>query len=310
MRILKPTRANIALAAQALEEGKLGIVPTETVYGLAAVATNPAAVKAIFKAKGRPADNPLIHHVADLDGAKELVSEMPEIAVALAHRFWPGPLSLVLPKSDKVLLAATGGLQTVAIRVPAHPVALSLLQRLGQPLAMPSANPFMSLSPTKVPHIDAKLSKKVDFILDGGPARVGIESTVIGVEGDKLILLRPGGLSIEEIEAAAGQAVTIPKKAKRILAPGQYRRHYAPKTRVRLVPSLKPSQAGLVLGPAEGPNQREMPTDPVKYAQRLFDVLFELDELGLRVIYVQRPPAEPAWRAVMDRLRKAASEAD
>lgn len=303
MRVLEPTNENIAYAASMIRDGGLVGMPTETVYGLAANALNPAAVERTFAAKGRPADNPLIVHIASPEQVLGLTTDFSEIARKLAHVFWPGPLTLVLPKLPIVPMVTTGGLDTVAIRVPAHPVARALIFESGAPVSAPSANRFMALSPTRADHISAELG--LEIVLDGGPCEVGLESTVVDVSGDKVRLLRPGRISHEELEAVLGLAIEVGPGAER-RSPGMYPRHYAPRTPVRLVDSLG-SSPGIRRGGEAGPGQIALPSDALGYAAGLYAALHELDAAGLGAILVESPPKSEAWQAVWDRLRRATS---
>lgn len=308
MPILSPTDAAVAAAASALREGQLVGMPTETVYGLAAVASDPAAVARTFAAKCRPTDNPLIVHLASAADLPLVARSVSQAALALAEAFWPGPLTLVLPRQPHVLDAVTAGLDTVAVRVPAHDVALALLRAVGAPLSAPSANTFMRLSPTTAQDIEPELQQQLACTLDGGPCRVGVESTVVDCTGPVRVL-RPGGVPREAIARVLGCEVPIaavaPSGAR--AAPGMYARHYAPRTPLRLAAELQPDDAGLCFGRAANPGQVVMPADPVAYAAALYRVLHALDALGARELVVQRLPQGPAWEAVADRLRKAAS---
>jgi L-threonylcarbamoyladenylate synthase len=305
MRIVEPTHAAILEAAEAIQQGKLVVIPTETVYGLAADATNPEAVRSIFAAKGRPSENPLIVHVADPVWLTSLTSIVPDYARALIGRYWPGPLTLVLPKQPSVPSEVTAGLDTVAVRMPSHPVALELIREAKKPIAAPSANRFMALSPTKAANVDPELADHAVMVLDGGPCEVGLESTVLDCTGPSPRLLRPGRVSRAEIESLLGMSVDDGGGVKR--APGMYPRHYAPKTRLHLVTELG-TQAGLAFGAADSPNQRLMPSDPELYAAQLYGALYELDQLGLDSIHVEKPPETAEWEAVWDRLRKASTQ--
>lgn len=307
MNILEPTDENIALAADALRRGLLVAMPTETVYGVAADATNREAVRKVFDLKGRPPENPLIVHVATFEQVLPLVREVPPMARVLADRFWPGPLTLVLPKSDLVPPEVTAGLDTVAIRMPKHPVALSLILAAGRPLAAPSANPFTQLSPTRAEHIDPELAKGIDHVLDGGPCFVGLESTVVDLTMNPPAILRPGGVSRGDIQAALGVPLGQIPSAKMRTSPGMYPRHYAPRVPVRLVECVPPEAAGLVLGPAANAMQIRMPRDAVAYACALYDALHRLDLQEPTTIYVERPDGGPEWEAVVDRLVKAST---
>lgn len=301
--IVSPTPENIQAAGEALRNGGLVGMPTETVYGLAARLWNPEAVLRTFAVKGRPADNPLIAHVAHLEQVGEVAAVWPEMAKRLAERFWPGPLTLVLPKRPEVPLEATGGLETVAIRVPAHPVALRLIDAAGSPLTAPSANPFMGLSPTRAAHVTVE---GLAMVLDGGPCEVGIESTVVDLSGSEPRLLRPGGASRAEIEAVLGRPLAGAEEGVR-RAPGSYERHYAPRTTLRIADHLAPDDAGLTLEPPLNERQIFIASDPAAFGVSMYAALHGLDALGVPEIVVQSPPQTPEWEAVWDRLRRAAT---
>lgn len=309
MPILPPTEESTAFAATALRSGRLVGMPTETVYGLAALASDPAAVARTFAAKRRPSDNPLILHLASAADLPLVARTVPPAAWELAKAFWPGPLTLVLPRQPHVLDAVTAGLDTVAVRVPAHDVALALLRAVGAPLSAPSANTFMRLSPTTAQDIEPELQQQVACTLDGGPCRVGVESTVVDCTGTVRVL-RPGGVPREAISRILGHEVPIAGAAASGArpAPGMYARHYAPRTPLRLATALGPGDAGLCFGRPMNANQVAMPADPVSYAASLYRVLHALDALGARELVVQQPPRGAAWEAVADRLCKAASD--
>lgn len=312
MKIQPPTKDAIRQAAEAIRRGELIAMPTETVYGLAADALNPDAVRKTFAAKGRPADNPLIVHLSDLGDVEFVAREFPPLARKLAEAFWPGPLTLILPKRREVPQEVSAGLDSVGVRVPSHPVALALIRASGRPISAPSANPFMALSPTRADHLDPRILERVALVLDGGPCEVGLESTVVDVRGPEVIVLRPGRISVEDLEAIVGPVSIADssetKGAK--LAPGQYRRHYAPNTPVRLVDRLGPNDKGIALGVATGEDQIVLPDDPVAFGASLYASLHELDRLGLEEILIQSPPHRPEWVAVWDRLRRAATSAE
>jgi L-threonylcarbamoyladenylate synthase len=296
---------NIAAAAALIRAGKLVAFPTETVYGLGANALDAAAVARIFAVKGRPAQSPVIVHVDSIAMARTLVARWPEAAEALARRYWPGPLTLVLPKTAAVPDVVTAGLATVGLRVPAHPVALELIRAAGVPIAAPSANRFTRLSPTTAEHVRESLGAEVDFILDGGPATVGIESTVLSLAVEPPLLLRPGVIPLPELEALAGPiAVAATTTGGAHAAPGMHPRHYQPRTPLYLLDRGAPAPEGrgawLRLG-------REMPADARAYAAALYEELHRLDAQGLDWIAVERPPAAPEWAGVLDRLRRAAT---
>ncbi len=309
MSALQPTQEALSQAAETLRRGGVVVMPTETVYGLACNALDPEAVRRVFEVKGRPSENPLIVHCASVEDARRVCAEWPPLAEKLARRFWPGPLTMVLPKAAHVPLETTGGLDTVAVRVPDHEVALDLIGKAGLPLAAPSANLFMGLSPTRVEDLDPAILVDVDEVIDGGPCRVGLESTVLDLSQGEPRILRPGGLSRAEIQAAVGRPLgQIPPEAVR-RSPGMHPRHYAPRAQVVLVESVSSGQAGLVRTGDADAAQIRMPGQPEAYAARLYSALRSLDQKGPAQIQVELPPAGPEWEAVMDRLRKAASPA-
>ena len=297
--ILTPSPENVLRAGEALRRGDLVGMPTETVYGLAAALWNREALRRTFEAKGRPADNPLIVHVAHLESLAGVVREWPEDARRLAERFWPGPLTLVLPKAEGVPDEATGGLDTVAVRVPAHPVALRLIDAAGSPLTAPSANAFMGLSPTRAEHVDVP---DISMVLDGGPCAIGIESTVVGLSDGVPRLLRPGGISRARIEVVLRRE--LEGKSATRQAPGDYPRHYAPRAPLRIAESLVEGEDGLTFDEPTG-DQIRLPRDPAAYGISMYAALHHLDALGAREIVVQAPPRTEAWEAVWDRLEKA-----
>jgi L-threonylcarbamoyladenylate synthase len=294
---------SVERAAALIRAGKLVAFPTETVYGLGANALDAAAVERIFEAKGRPRNIPLIVHVDSVEMARGLASRWPDAAEALARRYWPGPLTLVVPKRRQdpaIPDIVTAGLPTVGLRMPAHPLALALIGAAGVPIAAPSANRFTELSPTTAAHVPEALA---DYVLDGGPARVGIESTVLSLVGAPW-LLRPGVIPLPEIEALIGPVGMAADPAEGAHdAPGMHPRHYRPATPLYL------------LGPGEAPPAgkgawlrigREMPADPREYAAALYETLHRLDERRPDWIAVERPPDTPEWAGVLDRLRRAA----
>jgi len=305
--VLPATEANIAKAAVALRKGKLVVMPTETVYGLAADATNPQAVRQIFVVKERPAENPLIVHIADIDQVSVIASAFSDAARTLAERFWPGPLTLVLPSAGVVAPECTGRLGTVAIRMPAHPVALALIRQAGRPVAAPSANRFMKLSPTRTEHIDPVIGGQVAMVLDGGASEIGVESTVVDCSNDTPRILRPGGVSRGDIEAALGSPLgTIPPHQTQS-SPGMYTRHYAPRARLELIHKLDDTMPGLTFEPPLNERQIHMPGSPGAFAALLYDCLHRLDAIDIPTIYVQLPPEAPEWETVRDRLQKASA---
>jgi L-threonylcarbamoyladenylate synthase len=321
-----PEPAPIARAAAVLRAGGLVALPTETVYGLGAHALDEAAVRRIFEAKGRPAYNPLIVHVADAGEARRLTRQWSESAARLADRFWPGPLTLVLRKAEVVPDLVTAGLDSVALRVPAHPVAQAVLREAGLPVAAPSANRFTELSPTTAEHVARGLGDRVDLILDAGAAPVGIESTVLDLTGERPLLLRPGSIDAAEIEAVVGplgSAAAPPAGETPRPAPGMLDRHYAPRARLRLFEaddelerlSAAEAAAGgttgaLLLRPrrsAAVAHAVAMPNDASAYAALLYATLHRLDAAGCTLVLVERPPSGAAWAGIADRLRRAAS---
>ena len=292
----------IAAAVGVLAAGGIVALPTETVYGLAADATDPAAVARIFAAKGRPGFNPLIVHIADLDTAAALV-EINDTARALASRFWPGPLTLVLPAraSNRITAAVTAGLPTLAVRVPAHPVMAAVLRGFGRPLAAPSANASGTISPTTAAHVAASLGDGVPLIVDGGPTSGGIESTIVGVHGDLVTLLRPGGIPADTlgINAVAGGG---------IVAPGQLASHYAPRQPVRLGAIVAQSDEFLIgFGPLAGNLNLSAAGDLTEAAAALFATLHTAQASGARGIAVAPIPDIGIGIAINDRLRRAAA---
>jgi L-threonylcarbamoyladenylate synthase len=308
------SKESIAQAAQIIREGGLVAVPTETVYGLAANALDPIAVARIFAAKNRPSFDPLIVHVADPEMLALVTETIPTQAEQLMARFWPGPLTLVLPKSAHVPSLVTSGLPTVAVRMPAHPVALELIRQAG-PIAAPSANPFGYLSPTKAEHVAQSLGGQVDLILDAGPTVFGLESTIVFM-GEQPTVLRYGALSLEELSSVMPVQTQIHYSDKP-LVPGQLPQHYAPHTPIVLAdPEEVPLGARKTAGYLAF---KEVPKgfgvvkilspagSLVEAAAHLFEALHQLDRLGLATIYAEPVPEEGLGRAIMDRLRRAAS---
>lgn len=327
-------RAEIDQAAHLLRAGRLVAFPTETVYGLGANALDAEAVARIYAVKRRPATSPLIVHVASIEMAKSLVATWPEIADRLAQKFWPGPLTLVLPKSHAGTAAlgcpagqnsapprtipdiVTAGLPTVAIRMPNHPVALALIEAARIPLAAPSANRFTQLSPTTADHVRQSLGSDVDLILDGGRCTVGIESTVLSLAESRPTLLRPGGISRTELEAIIGPVADAPEvQAGAHPAPGMHPRHYSPRTTVYLVRNGKlPDQGqGIYLQHQQPPNRtnaviHHMPQSAADYAAALYEVLHQADAGNYDWIAVDLPPSTSEWEAIQDRLKRAATK--
>lgn len=323
---LHPDLALLVRAAEVLRSGGLVAFPTETVYGLGADALSRDAVRRIFRAKGRPATNPLIVHVADVALARAVVAEWPEAAERLARAFWPGPLTLVLPRGEQVPDDVTGGLSAVGVRVPAHPVALGLLRAARIPVAAPSANRYMQISPTTADHVVAALGDSVDVVLDGGPTRVGIESTVLDLSRGVPTVLRPGGLSLAALRQVVPDVVLLDGEGggPALASPGLHPRHYAPRARLELVPtgealrdraealSAAGARVGVIVlsdpGPLRAAVVERLPDDAEGYGARLYAVLHDLDARGVTAVLVEAPPASEAWVAVRDRLGRAATE--
>jgi L-threonylcarbamoyladenylate synthase len=309
------TEHDIRRAAALILAGDLVAVPTETVYGLAADATNDRAVARIFEAKGRPSFNPLIVHVADIAMARHYV-EMAPLAETLARAFWPGPLTLVLPRKagSAISMLASAGLDTLAVRAPDSKIAQTLIQKCGRPLAAPSANRSGSISPTTAEHVRESLGDRAALILDGGPSRVGVESTIVKVDSDALVLLRPGGIAREEIELVAERKLDLPRSSA-VEAPGMMASHYAPRAALRLnATAPREGEAFLAFGPDDHfPNMLNLSRtgDIVEAAANLFAHLRSLDALCMRenlVCIAAAPvPAMGLGEAINDRLARAAA---
>jgi L-threonylcarbamoyladenylate synthase len=305
--VIAPTPEAVRECARLLRGGGMVGMPTETVYGLACNALDEEAVRRVFAAKGRPAENPLIVHVGSADEAASLSAAWPAGASALAGVFWPGPLTLVVPKGGAVADVVTGGLDTVALRVPDHPVALALLAACGVPLAAPSANRFGGLSPTRAEDVESAGLAPGLPVLDGGPCEVGIESTVLDLSGPEARLLRPGRVGPDQVAAVLGRPVEVGPEGAARRSPGLYARHYAPSVPVRLVPVLPAWAAGLALTSEAGPSQVRMPSDPHDYARLLYAALRTVEALRPDEILVEQPPEGGDWAAVTDRLRRASA---
>ncbi|MFF4138772.1 L-threonylcarbamoyladenylate synthase [Streptomyces mirabilis] len=316
------TTSDIEKAAGVLRAGGLVAFPTETVYGLGANAEESAAVARVFEVKGRPPSHPLIVHIGGAEHLDDWVEDVPAAARLLAERFWPGPLTLVLRRGRRVPLEATGGLQTVGVRVPGHPVALALLTAFGGGVAAPSANRFGSVSPTTADHVRAELGVAVDFVLDGGPCEVGVESTIVDATGDALSVLRPGGVTREDLEEVLGCALAVPSTS-RVRVPGQHPSHYAPRARVVLVEPEKVvaeaelaqelgHQVGVLLPPSFDDTSVKvhagvaLPASMATYARGLYAFLRELDQRGCDLIVASLPVEEGLGLAIANRLRRAA----
>ncbi|MGH8972662.1 MAG: L-threonylcarbamoyladenylate synthase [Acidimicrobiia bacterium] len=312
----------ISAAVDVLRRGGLVAFPTETVYGLGADAANPEAVERIFVAKGRPRSHPVIVHLAEPAAAKEWAAEVPDFAAALADAFWPGPLTLVLPRSDLVPDAVTGGLGTVGLRVPAQRLALELLSAFGGGVAAPSANRFGRVSPTRAEHVRADLGPAVDLILDGGPCPVGVESTIVDCSGIEPRLLRPGGVPVESLTAVLGYTIGMTADPA-VRAPGMLTTHYAPSARVEVLdPDAVSARAeelvamgvrvgilapGRMTGLPAGIEALPPTGGAVAYAKCLYQRLREADRRGVEVLLAVPPPETGMGTAVADRLRRAAA---
>ncbi len=320
---------DIVIAAEILKNGGLAAIPTETVYGLAADATNGAAVEQIFKAKGRPQDNPLIVHIASYEQLEQLVSEIPERAKRLMETFWPGPLTVILPKSQLVSDQVSAGLSTVAVRFPSHPVACAIIQTAGVPLAAPSANVSGSPSPTTAAHVLHDLEGKIDAVVDGGSCTVGLESTVITLAEETPVLLRPGAVTLEQLQGVLGtvkmaDAVLHQLKQDEIAAsPGMKYKHYAPKAKLILLEGSDAAffhyvnthaEEGIAALCYDGQeNSLHVPAVtygakdcPQEQAHELFDALRKLDDLNCTLVYAKCPKSEGFSLAVYNRMIRAA----
>lgn len=311
---------DITKAIELLTRGKLVAIPTETVYGLAGNALNEEAILDIFGAKNRPQFNPLIAHVDSLGKASQFVTEIPPIAVRLAKAFWPGPLTILLSRNRRIPDLLTAGSPLVAIRIPNHPLTLKLLQQLPFPLAAPSANPSGYISPTSAAHVQAQLGDKIPYILDGGRCKVGIESTIIGVNEDNEVLIyRLGGTSLEAIRSLVGDVQFAQATHEKPDSPGMLKSHYAPQTpfRIGIVEEMLPTYDREKVGilhfsqsfsavPSKQQRQLSPSGDLREAAQSLFSAMRELDGLGLSIILAEYVPAEGLGLAINDRLTRAA----
>jgi L-threonylcarbamoyladenylate synthase len=322
MRLVRSDADSIALAVRLLREGGLVAFPTETVYGLGADARNADAVRRIFAAKGRPEDHPVIVHVEDLRAAERWAANMPEDARALARAFWPGPLTLIVPRADDVLDAITGGQASIGLRAPAHPVARALLAAFGGGIAAPSANRFGHVSPTTAQHVANDLGDAVDLILDGGACDVGIESTIVSFTTATPMLLRPGGIALDAIAAVRG-CMPAARDAAAPRASGTLASHYAPRTPASLVASdallaelaqlAERDERVAVLAFRAAPPEPfdgvwiHAPDDARDYARTLYANLRALDAANADTILIEQVPAASAWVAIRDRLARASS---
>lgn len=315
-----PIGTDLALAVEILERGGLVAIPTETVYGLAGNALNPLAVAKIFEAKQRPHFDPLIVHVRSADEVEKYAEEFPDAAKRLVEHYWPGPLTLVLPRKPNIPELVTAGGPTVALRVPDHPLTQALLGMLDFPLAAPSANPFGYISPTTAVHVQAQLGGKIDYILDGGVCKVGIESTVIAFEGDKGRILRLGGLDSKAVEAWVPDLEIQTSSSSNPLSPGQLDRHYAPNTRLLIAADLAkylrmhqtPANTALIVyhrPQLEWPAEKQFILSPsgstTEAAARLYAILREADAAGYALIIAEEAPLNGLGPAINDRLRRA-----
>ena len=310
---------DLAEAALQLNQGNLVSIPTETVYGLAGNAFDPAVVAKIFEVKNRPSFDPLIVHISSINYLEKVASQVPELAMELAEKFWPGPLTLVLPKTDRVPDLATSGLPTVAVRVPNHPMTLELLKKLEFPLVSPSANPFGYISPTSAAHVNAQLGALIPYILDGGDCKIGVESTIIGFEEEGPVLYRPGGLPLEKIEQVTGP-VSTRSGNDGTLAPGMLKSHYAPDKQLfvgnipELIDQYGSRNVGILSYQDEfsdiDPNlqfQLSVKGDMREAAQNLFAMLRKLDGMDIKYIFAEQVPAYGLGIAINDRLKRAAN---
>ncbi len=307
--------ADVRRAAELLRSGRVVAFPTETVYGLGADATSASAVREVFRLKGRPAGNPLIVHGPSVEAARRWCRNWPRQAQMLADRFWPGPLTLVLPAAKGIAPEVLAGGTTVGVRIPAHPVALELLGLCGFPVAAPSANRSNRLSPTTAGAVAELLGAGVAAILDGGACEVGIESTVLDLSGTAPAILRPGAVSREELSAALGERVRLLGEAAggALRSPGMLPRHYAPRVPLVLVASApeQPREADFIIQFGDTahsePRRITLPREPREYASRLYESLLLAEQSGAARILVERPPREEAWLAVLDRLARASA---
>jgi L-threonylcarbamoyladenylate synthase len=316
-----PEPGKIEQAVALLHAGELVAFPTETVYGLGADARNPAAIARIFAAKGRPISHPLIVHVSSLAAARKWIADLPDTARRLAEAFWPGPLTLVLPKAADVLPAVTGGQPTVGLRAPAHPVARALLAAFGDGIAAPSANRYGRISPTRAADVDEELGDRVALVLDGGDCEVGLESTIVACLGGRVTLLRPGAISRSQLRDIVGEVFDADATSPR--APGRDRSHYAPRTalviveaarlRAEIERALAAGEHLAVVARSDAPVAsdrlvwRRLGKRPAEYGRALYAALRELDRVGATKIIVESVPDDESWAAIADRLRRAAT---
>lgn len=323
MRILEPDSAAVKQAAQALAGGMLVAFPTETVYGLGAAADNTDAIARLYAAKGRPNNHPVIVHLYSADQLDQWATGIPDAAWRLARTLWPGPLTLILPRSSAVSDAVTGGQDSVGLRIPNHPVALALLKEFGRGVAAPSANKFGRLSPTDAEAVAGEFADEVDIVLNGGPCEVGIESTIVDFSQEEPRILRPGMIQAQQIETVAGVqilAAALGRVTSGTRAPGGLPSHYAPRTPLKVVPSdqltntlhtLRSQNKKIgVLGfqpPEPGTAWIVAKLDAQHYARHLYANLRKLDQENADLILVEQVPAEPSWEGIADRLQRAAA---
>lgn len=320
-------KAQIAAAADIIRTGGTVAFPTETVYGLGADTTNPAAIDKIYRIKQRPVNHPLIVHIGDPADFDYWAHDVPESARQLAHHFWPGPLTLIVQRSHHIPNCVTGGQNTVGIRMPVHPIALALLKALGpkQALAAPSANRFGRISPTTAAHVRQQLGNTVDMILDGGACTVGLESTIVSFHGKTPEILRPGGITVSEIETTLNMRVALTYTADpTVRVSGSLPAHYAPVTPLKLIPtgqiwqhaiaSAEKNLRILVMTWSDNTNSKSdeqsithciMPSDPFSYGQQLYAKLHQFDQANFDLLLIETPPNHPDWLAVTDRLQRA-----
>jgi len=311
------TGNDIVHAADLLKKGELVVIPTETVYGLAANAFDSSAVDKIYKLKNRPRTNPLILHISGIDQVDRYASDIPEVARLLMKHFWPGPLTVLLPKTTLVPDYITAGSKNVALRVPRKKITLDLLQSLDFPLVAPSANPFTYISPTRPEHLFYCYGAETPYVLDGGPCEEGIESTIIGFDEEKIVVYRPGAITFEELEKVSGQAVVpFDKETVKEVTPGMHHKHYSPKTNVILdsiehMESLESDNTGWITfsRPLNRPNSFYLGKDGIaSAASQLYDTLYQMDRLGLSTIFIEQLPEIELGRSLMDRLKRSASK--
>lgn len=313
--LLASNNKDIEQAKEILASGELVAIPTETVYGLAADASNPDAVKKIFAAKGRPANHPLIVHIGEVEQLSDWAKDIPKQAYNIAEAYWPGPVTLLLNKADQATPVVTGGLDTIGIRMPAHDVFATLLKSSGMAVAAPSANPYKKLSPTSAKHVLNSLGGKIAAVLDGGDCAHGLESTIIDLTQKPFRILRSGPVTAAQLSKTLGEEVLSPK-AHTVAVPGNVTSHYQPNTKVRLVDLAEIENAVAeniaclhfsAIG-NQGFKSKQMPTNVADYSHDLYRALDDADKWGCKEIWVERPPIADEWLAVHDRLNRAQSK--